>query len=124
MSNSYPIYRQIYARKSADGSETNQGERIIRDLCHRFENSERNVTMDSFFSSLPLCELLMIWKLSMVGTLKKNKAYIPLELLQLNNRLPLSSLFAFSQEYCSRILANMFIYTKEKENCNIDLNNA
>ena len=61
-SNSYSIYGQIYTGKSADGRETNQGERIVRDLCHKFKNSGRNVTMDNFFSSLSLSEFLMTWK--------------------------------------------------------------
>ena len=97
-SNSYPMSGQIYTGKSAEGRETMQGERVVKDLCHPFKNSGRNVTMDNFFTSLSLAQILLSWKMSMVGTLKKNKAFIPIELVAVKNRTPASSLFAFSED--------------------------
>ena len=69
--NSYPITGQIYLGKSVEGHEITQGKRVVKNLCYQFKNSGQNVTIDNFFTSLPLAQLLISWKLSMVGTLKK-----------------------------------------------------
>ena len=71
--NSYPIHGQIYTGKPASGREKSQGERVVKDLCYRFKGSGRNIVMDNFFTTLPLARLLMTWRLSIVGTLKKIK---------------------------------------------------
>lgn len=97
-SNSYPITGQIYTGKQPSGRETNQGERVVKDLCMRFKGSGRNIVMDNFFTTLPLARLLITWDLSIVGTLKKNKPYIPREMLPSKSREIYSSLFGFSED--------------------------
>lgn len=46
--NYYPITGQIYAGKSASGRETNQGERVLKDLCYHFKNTGRNQSLTIF----------------------------------------------------------------------------
>ncbi|KAF2881392.1 hypothetical protein ILUMI_24766 [Ignelater luminosus] len=50
--NSYPLTGQIYTGEVTATREINQGERAVKDLCHRYKSSSRNVTMDNFFISL------------------------------------------------------------------------
>lgn len=58
--------------------------------------SGRNVTLDNWFSSLPLCyKLLGDHRLSMAGTLKKNNREIPCSFLDTNGRPAGSLLFGF-----------------------------
>lgn len=75
----YPLNGQIYTGKVGDTGDVNQGERIVKDLVAPYKNTGRNVTMDNFFTTLPLVIELISWKLSVVGTLKKNKRYLPNE---------------------------------------------
>lgn len=75
--NSYPLEGQIYTGKLATGREVRQGERVVKDLTGAFHGSGRNITMDNFFTTLALAEHLLSNKLTMVGTLRKNKPYIP-----------------------------------------------
>lgn len=96
--NSYPLSGQIYTGKTSQGREQNQGERVVKDLCVFYKNSGRNIVMDNFFTTLPLARFLMSWKLSVVGTLKKNKPYIPPEMLPNRNREEFSSVFGFSND--------------------------
>lgn len=95
---SYPITGQLYTGKGPDGPEKNQGQRVVRDLCHQFKGSGRNVTMDNFFSALPLARLLLSWQLSMVGTLKQNKTCIPGSFKKSAAKSEYSSMFGFSDD--------------------------
>lgn len=91
---SFPLHGQIYTGKSADSSrEVGVGERVVRDLCSVYKGSGRNMVMDNYFTTLPLADSLMKWNLSL--TLKKNKAYIPKEMLPSKDRPPMSTLFGF-----------------------------
>lgn len=76
---SYPINGQIYTGKVGNVEDVNQGERIVKELFLPYKNSGRNGTADNFFTTLPLAHELIYWKMSIVGTIKKNKRYIPNE---------------------------------------------
>lgn len=93
--NAYPLHGQIYTGQAASGRETNQGERVVKDLASRYQGSGRNITMDNFFTTLPVAELLLTWNLTIVGTLRKNKTYIPAEMKAHKDRPIGSSLFGF-----------------------------
>lgn len=80
------------------GREKNQGERVVQDLAILYKNTCRNITMDNIFMSLPVARLLLSWKLSVVGTLKKNKTCIPSEMMANSEWEPLSSIFGFSED--------------------------
>ncbi|XP_053968609.1 uncharacterized protein LOC128870040 [Anastrepha ludens] len=93
--NAYPLYGQIYTDQAPTGRETNQGERVVKDLVSRFHGTGRNITMDNFFTSLNLLESLSSMNLSAVGTLRKNKPCIPKEMLAHKDRAERSSTFGF-----------------------------
>ena len=54
---------------------------VVKRLIIPIENSHRNVTTDNYFTSIPPADYLLQKKLTLVGTLKKNKKEIPLEFL-------------------------------------------
>lgn len=93
----YPLVGEIYTGRPITGREVNQGERVVKSLSTKFKDSGRNIVTDNFFTTLPLAKFLSTWKLTLVGTIKKNKAYIPPEMLANKSREPLSTRFAFHQ---------------------------
>lgn len=93
--NAYPLHGQIYTGQALTGRETKQGERVVKDLVSRFHGTGRNITMDNFFTSLNLLESLSSMNLTAVGTLRKNKPYIPKEMLAHKDRAERSSTFGF-----------------------------
>ncbi|XP_044589814.1 piggyBac transposable element-derived protein 3-like isoform X2 [Cotesia glomerata] len=70
--NLYPLTGQLYTGKSSEGREKNVGERVVKDLVAPYKGSGRNITMDNYFTTLPLAKSLLSWNLTIVGTLKKN----------------------------------------------------
>ncbi|XP_076267092.1 piggyBac transposable element-derived protein 4 isoform X2 [Rhynchophorus ferrugineus] len=96
--NSYPLTGQLYTGKSKDGREKNVGERVVKDLVAPYRGSGRNITMDNFFTTLPLAKFLLSWNLTIVGTLKKNKAYIPPAMAVSKTREELSTVFGFHEK--------------------------
>lgn len=79
--NSYPLNGIIYTGKPPGGQrQVNVGENIVLDLVDFYKQSGINVTTDNFFTSLPLANRLQVRGISLVGTLRQNKAYIPKEL--------------------------------------------
>ena len=96
--NFYPLIGQIFTGKTGTSREINQGERVVKYLVITYKNSGRNITMDNFFTSLPLAKHLLSWNLTIVGTLKRNKCYIPQEMAPCKSRQVLSSLFGFHDE--------------------------
>ena len=67
----------------------------VRYLLQEVMGSGRNVTLDRFYTSVPLAEELADARLTVVGTLNKNKRLLPAELVTPQNREPGSSMFAF-----------------------------
>ncbi|XP_064867035.1 piggyBac transposable element-derived protein 4-like [Oncorhynchus nerka] len=91
---SYAWKMQVYTGKAAGGGpEKNQGMRVVLDLTTG--RSGRNVTCDNFFTSYDLGQRLLERNLTMVGTVRKNKAELPPALLESRGRQVLSSRFAF-----------------------------
>ncbi|XP_070982190.1 piggyBac transposable element-derived protein 4-like [Oncorhynchus clarkii lewisi] len=92
---SYAWKMQVYTGKAAGGGpEKNQGMRVVLDLTTGL--SGRNVTCDNFFTSYDLGQRLLERNLTMVGTVRKNKAEHPPALLESRGRQVLSSRFAFT----------------------------
>jgi len=95
--NAYPLRGLIYTGKSKDGREINQGERVVKELAAPYKGSGRNITMDNFFTTLPLTNFLLSWNLTTVGTLRKNKKYIPAEMMPSKIRDEYSTVFGFQK---------------------------
>ncbi|XP_038584333.1 piggyBac transposable element-derived protein 4-like isoform X2 [Micropterus salmoides] len=98
VSTSYAWKMQIYMGKSADGApEVNQGKRVVLDMTEGLKGNI--VTCDNFFTSYALAEELLRRKMTLVGTIRKNKPELPPELVNIKHRAPLSSLFAFTKTH-------------------------
>lgn len=63
-----------------------------------FQKYWQKLVTDNFFTALPLARLLMTLELSIVGTVKRNKPYIPPEMQPSSSRQELSSVFGFSED--------------------------
>ena len=94
---SYAWNMQVYTGKSVSGEpERNQGARVVMDLTAGLRDP-RNVTCDNFFTSYELARrLLHERRLTVVGTMRKNKPELPRALLDTKGRAVFSSKFAFT----------------------------
>ncbi|KAM4031867.1 LOW QUALITY PROTEIN: piggyBac transposable element-derived protein 4-like [Anomaloglossus baeobatrachus] len=110
---SYAWNLQIYIGKSASGiPEKKQGKCVLLDMTTRLQG--HNITCDNFFTSYDLGQDLLRRKITMVGTVKKNKPELPAELLQMKDRAPLSSKFVFTDtttavSYCPKKRRNVVL---------------
>lgn len=94
-SNSYPLKRIPYLGQEGPNRGKNLGQRCVEELCIPFENSNRTITFDNFFTSFELAQNLLKVGLTSVGTLRKNKRCIPPAFLPHRHRVIESNLFGF-----------------------------
>lgn len=73
-------------------------QRIVTQLVEPIAGSRRNVTGDNFFSSLFLARSLLTRQLSYLGTVRKNKGFLPDEFRLAKNREEYSSSFLFQRD--------------------------
>lgn len=57
------------------------GETIVLSLCEKYLEKGRTVVTDNFYTSVPLAKQLVIKKTHLVGTLRKNRRYLPREVI-------------------------------------------
>lgn len=94
---SLPLIR--YTGKPPDGErQINVGERVVLDLVLPYKGSGRNVTTDNFFTSLQLARTLSTWNMTLVGTVRKNKRFLPPNMQPSKTRAIYSTNFAFRKE--------------------------
>ena len=75
--NAYLFNCEIYTGKKNDNREKNQGENVVKTLTMPIYKSGRNVTMDNFFTTLNLSRYLLEQNITIIGTVKKNKTFLP-----------------------------------------------
>lgn len=97
----YTVNFEIYPGKQPDGpySQSNSPDNVVKHIVRRIEKSGRNITADSWFSSVPLAMDLLKDKITFVGTLRKNKRQLPNDFVVIKGRFK-SSLFGF-QKNCT-----------------------
>ncbi|KAJ8938411.1 hypothetical protein NQ318_011994 [Aromia moschata] len=97
----YTSKLEVYVGSQPDGpfKISNSPKDVVLRLCeHVFANC-RNVTMDNWFTSIPLVEtLLHQHKLTVIGTVRKNKRELPLEFSKPTNRPARTSMFGFTND--------------------------
>ncbi|CAB3232002.1 unnamed protein product [Arctia plantaginis] len=96
--NAYPLQGIIYTGKTDGTREKNQGERVVKELTSPYRGSGRNVCMDNFFTTLPVAKHLLSWNITIVGTIKKNKPYIPSVIGANKTRKQYSTVFGFHEK--------------------------
>ncbi|XP_071052964.1 piggyBac transposable element-derived protein 4-like [Onthophagus taurus] len=96
----YVFRFEIYCRKQPDGpfSVSNKPMDIVKRLVSTILNSNRNVTVDNYYSSYQLAIYLKENGLSFIATMKKNKPEIPPQFLPNKNREVGSSIFGFQDD--------------------------
>ncbi|XP_051922662.1 piggyBac transposable element-derived protein 4-like [Hippocampus zosterae] len=93
----YAINGIVYTgRQPGEDVQKNLGENIVQQLCGRFRNTGRNITMDNFFTSVPLAQHLLEKELTIVGTLCQNKPDIPTLMKLSKSREVYSTEFGFN----------------------------
>nr|XP_023025733.1 uncharacterized protein LOC111513737 [Leptinotarsa decemlineata] len=74
---------------------------VVVRMTEPIHDSKRNITMDNWFTSIPLARsLLTDHKLTLLGTLRKDKVEIPPEFLTVR-RPAKTSMFAFTKDMTS-----------------------
>ena len=94
----YTSNLEVYVGKQPEGpySMDNRAIAVVERLCKPIYYTNRNVTMDNWFTSIELLErLLNIYQLTSVGTIRKNKRGLPPEFVQEKGRKVKSCLFGF-----------------------------
>ncbi|KAG0722934.1 Acid ceramidase [Chionoecetes opilio] len=77
----------------------NLGHTFTRDLTRPYHHTNRNVTVDNWFTSVPLIQdLLHNCGMTLVGTVKGNKKEIPIMMKEKSNRVPGTSAFLFTND--------------------------
>jgi len=96
----YTLNMEIYCGKQPPGprniSTTPQS--VVMRLSAPIHGTGRNITMDNWFTSYPLSQELLLQKVTMVGTCRKNKREWPLSISFTKNRPISSSEFFFDSE--------------------------
>jgi hypothetical protein len=89
--------REIQEKKRLENLEKDYAaSKYVRELCLPIQNTNRNVTVDNWFSSVPLFnEMLIDYKISMVGTVRKALPQVPNFFKQ--KQEPGTTLFAFDE---------------------------
>ena len=92
---SYAWKMPVYTGKpTSGGPEKNQGMRVVLDVTDGLRG--HNVTCDNFLNSYELSQQLLKRKITMVGTVRKNKPELPPVLISTRGREAFSSKFAFT----------------------------
>lgn len=97
----YMVDSMPYLGKATNTGGLPLGEYFVKELTRSIHGTNRNVTMDNWFTSVPLAKQLLQqpYKLTIVGTLRSNKKEIPDELK--NQR---------TSDGTRRINTSMFVY--------------
>ncbi|KRX26647.1 PiggyBac transposable element-derived protein 4 [Trichinella nelsoni] len=95
---SYPLAGEIYAGKQPGQTGRMNVVDLVKRLVRPWCGKGRNITMDNFFTSIPLAEDLLAKKTTIVGTLRRKKKEVPSELTEARGREVGSSLFCFDRQ--------------------------
>ena len=91
---------EVYCGQQPEGQYKNSN--TPTDITHRllqpWKGKNRNLTCDNWYTNYPLAKALLKDKVTIVGTLKKNKKELPPEFLPNKKRSPGSSIFGFQKD--------------------------
>jgi len=96
--NYYVHNLQVYTGKRDGVAEKNQGQRVVIDLVSHLRQGY-GITADNFFTSLDLVNDLLDRNLTYCGTVRKNKTFVPPELLPNKTKAEFSSIFGFTEKH-------------------------
>ncbi|XP_050063261.1 piggyBac transposable element-derived protein 4-like [Aphis gossypii] len=105
----YTLNLETYLGTQPDGPYkiSNASRDVVLRLVEPIVGTNRNITGDNWFTSIPLITSLKEKKLTYVGTIRKNKREIPKEFLPNKQRVETSTVFGFQKDctlvsYCPK----------------------
>lgn len=84
---------------------------FVEEIMKPIQGTNRNITMDNWFTSVNLVKKMLECKLTCVGTMKKNKREIPPQFINVKGQKEFSSQFAFDKEL------TLLSYVPKKNKC-------
>ncbi|CAK1596514.1 unnamed protein product [Parnassius mnemosyne] len=93
----YMLNAMPYIGRATNTNGMPQGEFYVKELSRPLHGTNRNITCDNWFTSVPLAKSLLQepYKLTLVGTLRSNKREIPEELKNTRSRSVGTSMFCY-----------------------------
>lgn len=94
----YTVNMEVYVGKQPQGPYAidNSPKAVVERLCEPIKGTGRNVTLDNWFTSMDLVETLSEeFKLTVVGTIRKNKRQLPQEFVNPKGRPVGASMFGY-----------------------------
>lgn len=108
----YTYNLELYTKEQPEGPyrASNAAESVVLRLVEDLTNTGRTITTDNYFTSLNLADQLFQRNLFLLGTLRKNKPFIPSKFLQISEfgeRPRYASIFGFTKtatlvSYCNK----------------------
>lgn len=95
----YTANLEVYVGKQPVGpfEQSNKAEDIVIRLIHPISGTCRNVTVDNWFTSFSLTKVLLdVHRLTLVGTVRKNKRELPPQFVNVRGRSECTSMFGFN----------------------------
>lgn len=96
----YMVDASPYLGKGSNPTAISLGEYYVKELTKTVHGTNRNITMDTWFTSVPLAKSLLSepYKLTIIGTLRSNKREIPKEMGNVKGRKAGTSMFCYDNE--------------------------
>lgn len=94
----YPLNGIPYIGKEGNQIAKGLATQVVEQLVQPYYNTNRNVTFDNYFTDLSLAKTLLTNGLTSVGTVRKNKRFIPTEFLPNRKREEQTSIFGFTEK--------------------------
>ncbi|GBP63866.1 PiggyBac transposable element-derived protein 4 [Eumeta japonica] len=93
----YMINAMPYIGKATNTNGLPQGEYYVKELSKPVHGTNRNITCDNWFTSVPLAKTLLQdpYKLTLVGTIRSNKREIPEQMKNTRSRAVGTSMFCY-----------------------------
>lgn len=93
----YMINAMPYIGKATNTNGLPLGEYYVKELSRPIHGTNRNITCDNWFSSVPLAKQLLLepYKLTLVGTIRSNQVEIPEEMKNTRSRSIGTSMFCY-----------------------------
>lgn len=93
----YMINGMPYIGKATNTNGLPQGEYYLKELSRPIHGTNRNITCDNWFTSVPAAKSLLLepYKLTIVGTIRSNKREIPEEMKNARSRQVGTTMFGF-----------------------------
>lgn len=76
---------------------SNKPEEVVKRITNHLQDAGRNITIDNWFTTYSLAEYLLSKKTTLVGTIRKNKRFLPPIFSNAKNREVHSTIFGFTK---------------------------